>query len=496
MSRISTIVREEKSEKTKACVPVIEKGDQLKQKLELEIRGMDCIDCLPKVERALGKLDSVDSAELDYLSGIASLIYDPDVITPDVISGYVAHATGFNVKARNPDLSRDRNTYITLPLYFANNPPRSAFEGYDVEDGQNSRIVEVRFPIHGKASKRPRDVFNHFKAYGAQLASQSSEYSRNAATHDLIIVALRTAVCAVLTIPVLVLVWAKLPHRPVIYGAISVGLTTAIQVLAFPIFSHAVRSILYLHQADMNVLVSVSTLTAYTFSVFAYGFEVAGKPFSTPFFETSSLLITLILLGRTVSAITRRSTGSVLNELRRLQQDEVLLVVDDRSPPQPLDSRLLYYDDVIRIPPGARVATDGIVISGESDVDESSITGESGTVYKPAGTRVIAGTLNCSGTLDVQVTQLVHENSLSRVLSLVKQAQLSRSRIQDLVDKLSAIILPVTAVSAAAAFVVWTLVVHLVRKESITLASVEALTYAIAVLAISCPCALVLVVSY
>ena len=464
------------------------------EKLQLEIRGMDCVDCVPKVGRALAQLPTVTSTNIYHFSGIAELLYDPETISPTAIATYVARATGFTVKALTAASSETSGAIVTLPIRFSTIPPREAFDGFDTSPGPDSHVVQVSFPIHIDSAHRPRDIFEQFKPFGADLLPARS--GSDMATRDLISVALRTVACAILSVPVLVFAWADLHHRPVLYGGISLGLTTIIQGLAFPIFSAAIRSIVYLRQADMNVLISLSTLIAYIFSVISYACEVAGTPFSSPFFETNALLITLIFLGRTISAATRRSTGSALRELQSLQPSDVLLLSDEKMPPQSLDSRLLYYGDIIRIPPETRIATDGLVISGSSDADESSVTGESAAVPKEAGSRVIAGTLNLGGTLDVQVTRLVHENSLAYITTIVKQAGSSRSPIQDLSDQLSAVILPVAAISAFIAFLIWVFVRRYVRHESVTSSSVDALTYAIAILVISCPCAIGLAVSF
>lgn len=225
----------------------------------------------------------------------------------------------------------------------------------------------------------------------------------------------------------------------------------------------------------MGVLVAVSTLTAYIFSLVAYAFEVAGLPFTEPFFETPALLISLIYVGRLVQAATRRSASSAVKGLQDLQSSQVIILEEEgkTSVEKPLDIRcvsfylislflrppltktsallhdsLLHYGDVLRIKPDSRVPTDGMVVSGTSEVDESSATGESLPLPKYAGTTVTAGTLNLSGTIDVQVTQLVHENSLTRVANLVKQAQATKSRFQDVADRVSAYILPIAATAA------------------------------------------------
>jgi Cu2+-exporting ATPase len=143
---------------------------------------------------------------------------------------------------------------------------------------------------------------------------------------DLRRIVLRTLSIIVLAIPVLVLAWAPLPERPLAYGIVSVVFTTLIQVAAFPILSSSVRSIIFLRTADMSVLVSISTLSAWIFSLVSFAFEVAGKPFAAPFFETAALLVALIYVGRLVQALTRRATSSAIRALQQLQPSTIILV--------------------------------------------------------------------------------------------------------------------------------------------------------------------------
>jgi len=156
---------------------------------------------------------------------------------------------------------------------------------------------------------------------------------------------------------------------------------------------------------------------------------------------------------------------------------------------------LLHYGDVLRIRADSRLPTDGIVVSGSGEVDESSATGESLPSLKQVGSAVIAGTLNLNGSLDVQITQLVHENSLAKVAGLVQQAQSSRSRFQDVADRFAALILPIAAVSAVISFVVWILVGRFGQGRTTSSSVVNAITYALSILIISCPCAIGLAVS-
>ena len=158
-------------------------------------------------------------------------------------------------------------------------------------------------------------------------------------------------------------------------------------------------------------------------------------------------------------------------------------------------NRLLYFDDIIRILPDTKIPTDGVVVHGTSAINEAAINSESVPVAKAIGSIVHAGTLNTDGIFNIQVSRLLHNNSLSNVVNLVKLAQASRSQLQDLTDKLAAIILPVALSVAVLSFIVWLLVNRYIRDRPWGTCVAEAFTYLIAVMASSCPCALALAVS-
>ena len=159
-----------------------------------------------------------------------------------------------------------------------------------------------------------------------------------------------------------------------------------------------------------------------------------------------------------------------------------------------MDARLLQVGDIVRILPDSQVPVDGLVVVGTSAVDESSVNGESVPAGKAPGSLVMAGTYNIQGTLEVQVTRMTQENSLAIVANLVQLAQASRTSLQDLADTLAARILPVALFVSISSFLVWLFVTHYKRGESWADSVAEAVTYAIAVMASSCPRALALAV--
>ncbi|KAJ7736303.1 E1-E2 ATPase-domain-containing protein [Mycena metata] len=461
--------------------------------LKLEITGMDCADCCIKVSRALSRLPSIKRVHLAYIEAVASLLYNPEVITPEAIARYVARATGFTIQPIGKEDTLP-STHITLPITFSQPPPPDTLAQLDPRHRSELRgFTEILFPIRGDGARQPRQVLADLAEYGPALVpSDALGKMDDRVSKDLRRIALRTLCSILLAIPVLILAWAPLPGSSFAHGLASVILTTLIQFVAFPILSSSVRFIVFMHAVDMSVLVSVSSLSAWIFSLVSFAFEVAGKPFADPFFETVALLVALVHIGRLVQAATRRTTSSAIRELQQLQPADVSLVeqVGESSVEIVIDARLLYYGDIVRVGPATRIPTDGMVVAGSSAVDESFVTGESLPSAKQVGSSVTAGTLNLEGELDIQVTQLIHENYLVRIARLVRQAQATRSRFQDLADRFSAVILPVSAACSAIAFVVWFLVNRYGRHLSSVPSAVSGLTYALAILIVSCPCAI------
>jgi P-type E1-E2 ATPase len=224
----------------------------------------------------------------------------------------------------------------------------------------------------------------------------------------------------------------------------------------------------------------------------SYVFEALERPLETGcFFETSTLLVTLILLGRVINEAARYRAAQAVS-IRSLQAESALLVNGPET--QKTDSRLLQYGDRFKILPHTRVPTDGIVEYGGSEVDESMITGESTPVAKGQGSPVFAGTVNGRGTLIVVLTALPHENSISKIAAMVEDAELTKPKAQALADQIAAWFVPAIATIGALVFFVWLFVDHYHNKRGWGKAVVRAMTYAIATLVVSCPCAIGLAV--
>jgi Cu+-exporting ATPase len=227
---------------------------------------------------------------------------------------------------------------------------------------------------------------------------------------------------------------------------------------------------------NMDLLVALGTTAAYALSLFLLLRGPAGTPL---YFEAGATVITLVLLGRFLEARARRSTTAALRALMALRPQVARVERQGQEIEVPIGE--VRRGDIVIVRPGERIAVDGVVRDGASGVDESLVTGESLPVAKSAGDRVIAGALNGEGRLRVVATAVGAESTLSRIVALVERAQASKAPVQRLVDRVSAIFVPVVLAIAAATLAAW-----LVSGAALQAAVVAA----VSVLVIACPCAL------
>ncbi|XP_020585517.1 probable copper-transporting ATPase HMA5 isoform X2 [Phalaenopsis equestris] len=259
---------------------------------------------------------------------------------------------------------------------------------------------------------------------------------------------------------------------------------------------HALRQ----GSSNMDVLVAMGTNTAYFYSVYVVLKSLTSKSFEgQEFFETSTMLISFILLGKYLEVIAKGKTSAALANLADLAPATASLVIfdggDNAIAETEISTQLLHRNDVIKIIPGAKVPVDGIVISGQSYVNESMMTGEARPIVKGVGDKVIGGTVNGNGCILVKATHVGSETALCQMVQLVEAAQLSKAPVQKLADKISRFFVPAVIVVALLAWLGWFIpgVAHLYPRTWIPDGMDEfelALQFGISVLVVACPCAL------
>jgi len=282
-------------------------------------------------------------------------------------------------------------------------------------------------------------------------------------------------ICAVLTLPLIAPMLGALIDRHVMLPAWwQLALATPVQFwLGAPFYRGAWKA-LRGGTANMDVLVALGTSAAFGLSLYL----MMGGTIHL-YFETAAVIIVLVRLGKWLEARAKRRTLKALEALESLRPTEALVRRDDRDVTVPVAA--LRLGDLLVVKPGGRIAADGLVAEGRSSVDQSLLTGESRPVEVEEGDHVIGGAVNGDGLLLVRVTAIGAESMLSRIVRMVAEAQGAKAPIQRLVDKISAVFVPVVLVIAAVTVAGWLIAGH---------GWEPAILHAVAVLVIACPCAL------
>jgi len=243
-------------------------------------------------------------------------------------------------------------------------------------------------------------------------------------------------------------------------------------IVAFPIHRAALRNFFH---PTMDNLISLGSLTAFFWSIYATIYDL-----DTVYTEVAASIVTLVVLGRYLESRAKRSASSALQELLKISTKEVS--VKRGGLPLLIPVEQLEIGDIFIVNPGQRIATDGVVVSGASTVDNSLITGESVPIEVAPGDRVIGATVNQNGRLEVRATRVGKETEFARITAMVISAQGEKAPIQRLADRISAIFVPIVTTLSIATFVFW----RFTNGESIA----RSIEIAVAVLVIACPCAL------
>jgi Cu2+-exporting ATPase len=455
----------------------------------MTVEGMTCSDCASKLENSLKTFQGTSDVRINFIRGRTDLHYDPTITNPEDILGKARGATGFGIT----EIRQGAKGSLEVLVEKQNGTALKSLhvDGLFGVEALNKSTVRVNFDPDTIGA---RDLFRRIEPLSQGLAPAVPETTSDGQGQFRLLAAY-TACATALTLPAVILAWAEDLVSKCTQAIVSLPLATMVQLLAIPIFyKPALRSLVLHHALELDMLVVVSITAAFAYSLVAFGFRMKGWPLETgEFFETSTLLITLAMVGRLLASYARiRAVAAV--SLRSHHSATALLVQGGTEEDVEIDARLLQFGDLIKVLPHSRVPTDGVVIKGLSEVDESMLTDESVPVPKEVGSDIMAGTMNHSGVLIMKLTRLPGDNTVMDMARLVEDATDSKPRIQDLADRVAGYFLPVVGIAALLCFVIWNVIGLKVRNYSTGRAMSNAVTYAIAALAVSCPCALGLAV--
>ena len=474
------------------------------EEVTIPVRGMACASCAMKVEAAVKALGGVKSVRVDATKGEAKLLIDPEVTSLDEVRaaikdcGYDADACPVASKEeveRSGLLSRVRHgraehedvrrTEIPMPPAMPASVSADEVDAkYLARDPVCGMTVDKRSSIHRVIGGR--DYYFCMEACAKAFEDPDKalrDMKRRAAvalTGVLALSILRVALFLGLAAGASVLTWVPFEQLPFFTGAVWLFiLATPVQFIGgWPFYVGAYRA-LRSRRMNMDVLITIGTLTAYIYSVVVVFFP-ALLPYAEAdvYFDVSVVIIAFVLLGRFMEDLIRQRSSAAVRQLMDLAPLTATVVRDGKEETVPVDQ--VMEGDTLLIRPGEKVPTDGIVASGRSTVDESMITGESLPVEKAEGDEVIGATMNQTGSLTIKATKVGADTALMQIVRMVEEAQGRNAPIQRLADRVAAWFVPAVLSAAAVTLVAWALVGNLTT----------AVLSFVAVLIISCPCAL------
>ena len=435
------------------------------------IEGMTCASCATRVEKAVARVAGVTSASVNLATGQLAVTGDASV-TPEALRDAVAKA-GYAVAQQSVQLNIAGMTCASCVARVEKALVRVP--------GVLSATVNLATESAEVISLAP-DVAA-FQAAVARAGYEASLPTGHPAADDLPKrllpewwpVALAIALSLPLALPMVGMLWGAHWMLP---GGLQWLLATPVQFWLGARFYSAGARALRAGSGNMDLLVALGTSAAYGLSVYLW---LTAEDGAMPhlYFEASAVVITLVLLGKWLETRAKRQTTEAIRALNALRPDVARVRRDGRELELPLAQ--VRVDDCVVIRPGERVPVDGEVSEGASQVDESLITGESLPVAKQIGDPVTGGSVNGEGLLIVRTVAIGAETVLARIVRLVESAQAKKAPIQRLVDRVSAVFVPVVIALAALTFAGWMLAGAGVPTS---------LLNAVAVLVIACPCAL------
>lgn len=447
----------------------------------LKIGGMTCAACSSRVERSLSKLPGVEKASVNLATEKATVTYDTAQLGLDGIVGKI-EALGFHVIRNKVDL---KITGMSC----------AACSGR-IERNLNKRLGVANAVVNLASEKATVEFYpdiisiSEIKAnieklgFGAHDAGDTSAVDKEKENREADVKRqrLRLMIAAVFSVPLLL---AMALHMLGIMGPVAellmnpylqLILATPVQFIAGWQFYRGAYVVLKNGSANMDVLVALGTSAAYFYSIANVLRQIPDL-----YFETSAILITLIILGKLLEATAKGRTSEAIKALMGLQAKTARVLRNDRETDIPVEDVLV--GDIIIVRPGEKIPVDGVIIEGTSTVDESMLTGESLPVDKNVGAQVVGATINKLGTFKFKAAKVGKDTALAQIVRIVEEAQGSKAPIQRFADVVSGYFVPAVVGLALVTFIFWFFILD---PGNFT----RALVNFTAVLVIACPCAL------
>jgi len=476
----------------------------------IDIQGMSCANCSQTIADTVESLDGVSDASINFATDEGTVEYDPETVSLARVfeaiedAGYTPVSESVTVAVT--DMSCANCSEAVAEALEATPGVLGAEVNYATDEAQVT---------YNPAETDLADLYDAVERAGYSPVREDSEEdggdARETARQEEVTRQLRlTLFGAALSAPLLVfmadhlfglgLVGDELFGLPP--GWVAFALATPVQaVLGRPFYRNSYQALVNNRRANMDVLIALGSTTAYVYSVAVLLELIAGGLY----FDTAALILVFITLGNYLEARSKGQAGEALRTLLEMEADTATLVEDGTEREVPIEE--IAVGDRMKVRPGEQIPTDGVVVDGQSAVDESMVTGESVPVEKSAGDEVVGSTINENGVLVVEATKVGKDTALQQIVQTVKKAQSRQPDIQNVADRISAYFVPAVIVNALAWGVVWFLFPEvlagvvdalplwgLVAGGPVAAGGVSVFEFAVIVFAsavlIACPCAL------
>jgi Cu+-exporting ATPase len=405
---------------------LVEKSDSAR--ITIPVGGMTCAACAGRIEKVLGKLDGVTSASVNLATEKATVVYEPQRIRVSALKGAIEKAGYKALEARKTDAA-------------------------DEDRARKQREIRVMWA-----------KFTVAAAFSLPLLY-------------------------IAMVPMLTQYGIRLPYPKgldpmnysLIYALLEIALVLPVVGVGYRFYTVGFKALWHL-SPNMDSLIAIGTSAAVLYSLYNTGQIAAGnfRAVESLYFETAGVIITLIMLGKTLEAVSKGKTGEAIKKLMGLAPKTAVVTRDGVEREIPIDE--VEIGDIVVVKPGTKIPVDGTILDGHTAIDESMLTGESMPVDKKAGDPVYTASLNTTGSVRFRAEKIGSDTALARIIKLVEDAQGSKAPIAALADKVSGVFVPIVCAIAVLAGAGWFIATGGDLKFSLTIF--------ISILVIACPCAL------
>lgn len=463
----------------------------------MQIGGMNCAACARRVELAVGKLEGVDKSTVNLATEKLSVTYDDRALDRSAIEQAVARA-GFEVVVPK------REKKVVIPI--GGMTCAACASRIEKVVGRLEGVLEVSVNLATERAAVSYDsgvlrlsaIKQAITKVGFEpLALESREevdQDRRRRERELRAQKAKLAVSLIFAIPLLyvamapMIPWVSLPlpswiqpgRYPLNYALCQISLVLPVVIAGYRFYTVGFRSLLR-GSPNMDSLIALGTTAALLYSGYNTWRIFRGDMHAVHklYFESAGMIIALIMLGKTLESISKGKTSEAIKKLMGLAPKTAVVIQNGREAVVPIEE--VEPGDVILVKPGDKIPVDGIVLEGETAIDESMLTGESMPVDKRAGDRVYAASINKNGLIRFEAAKVGQDTALAQIIKLVEDAQGSKAPIAQMADVVSGYFVPAVCGIAALAAVAW-----YIGTRDVSFA----LTIFISVLVIACPCAL------